>query len=228
MRLLPAFGVMALLAGCGAPVGPDGGAATSSTHAAATDGEAAVVDPDRVKRVRKDLPAGYEVGDVSDVTSPATFWGMRPGWEAEPARCAELVNAADGGIARGLASSGDGGQLYVVIAAAPGGRRVAPEPVLMAGCGEWAASFGRSVAAVTQAPAAPIDGADGTVAMAVSIRTLVESGTETASEAHTYIAYVDAAVISATLIVDPGSPHPPLAPDYAADLLAKTVAAARG
>lgn len=226
MRLLPALVVTVLVAGCGVPAGQNG-AGTATETARAENGPGSI-DPDRVKRIRKDLPAGDEVAEARDVTSPATYWGMRSGWVAEPPQCAALVNPADGGVSRGLSSSGDGGQIYVVIAAAPEGRQVAPGPALVTECQQWTASFGRSVAAVTQAPAPSIDEADGTVGMTTSIRTLVESGTETDSHAHTYIAYLDAHLIFVTLIVDPGSPHPPLPPQYAADLLVKTVAAARG
>ena len=76
--------------------------------------------------------------------------------------------------------------------------------------------------------AAPhIDGAD-TVAMTVTTRTVVESGTETDGNAVTAQAYVDGHVAFVTLVTDPGSPHPPLDSHFVGDLLVSTVSALRG
>ncbi|MFA5708134.1 DUF5642 family protein [Mycolicibacterium sp.] len=223
MRLRSALGAALLLAGCGAPGDQDRAAPPSSIPAAA----APSVDPARVKRMRGALPAGDEVQDVVDVTSPVAYWGMRPGWTAQPAPCAALVNGADGGTGRGLASSGDGGQVYVVIATAPSGRPLGVDPALLDECAQWSAGYGRSTASVRLIPAPPVEAAV-TVGMSAEIRTVVESGTETDSQASTYLAYLDAHLIFVTLILDPGSPHPPLPSQYAAELLVNTVATARG
>ncbi|BBZ02950.1 hypothetical protein MCHIJ_23870 [Mycolicibacterium chitae] len=220
---MPALGAALVLAGCGAPADEDRTAPSSIPTVAA----AASVDPDRVKRMRGALPAGDEVQDVVDVTSPVAYWGMRPGWTAEPVACAALVNGADGGTGRGLASSGDGGQVYVVIATPPPGRHLGVDPALLDECAQWSATYGRSTATVSLVPAPPVEAAV-TVGMSAEIRTVVESGTETDSQAYTYLALLDTHLVFVTLIVDPGSPHPPLPSQYAAELLVNTVATARG
>jgi Domain of unknown function (DUF5642) len=191
--------------------------------AAATPGP---VDPARIKRVRADLPPGYEVADAPGVVSPADFWGFRSGWTAEPPRCAALANPADGGSAQGLSGSGDGGLLYVVVGAAPTGT-VTLDTALVAECVRWTMAYGRSSATVSLIEAPHIDGVD-TVGMATEIKSVVESGTETDAQAHTFTAYPDGHFVFVTLIVDPGSVHPALPSQYAADLLVKSVSALRG
>ncbi len=184
------------------------------------------VDPARVKRIRAELPDGYEVADATDVMTPAAYWGLRTGWTAEPPQCAALANPVDDGAAQGLSGSGGGGLLHVVVATAPAAP-VTLDPVLLAECGRWTAMSGRSTASVTVGPGPPIDGVD-TVEMDTAIQTVVESGTETDSQAHTFTAYPDGQFVFVTLVVDPGSPHSPLPAQYAAELLVKTVAALRG
>jgi hypothetical protein len=199
----------------------------------ATDtGPAGLVDPARIKRVRADLPPGYEVADASGVDSPANFWGLRSGWSAEPPQCAALVSPVDGGFAQGLSGSGDGGLLYVAVvsdvAPVPGqAPAVELDGAVLADCGQWSMSVGRSSATVSLIEAPHIDGVD-TVGMSTAINTVVESGTETNSQAQTFTAYLGEHFVFVTLIVDPGSPHPPLPPQYAADLLVKTVSVLRG
>jgi hypothetical protein len=63
--------------------------------------------------------------------------------------------------------------------------------------------------------------------MATEIKTVVESGNATDSQAQTFSAYVGDHFVFVTLVTDPGSPSPPLPPEFAADLLVKTVAALR-
>ena len=72
-----------------------------------------------------------------------------------------------------------------------------------------------------------IEGSD-TVAVAAAISTVVESGTQTDARAYTFSAYLDTHFVCVTLVTDPGSPEPPLPPEFAADLLVKTVSALRG
>jgi hypothetical protein len=67
-----------------------------------------------------------------------------------------------------------------------------------------------------------------TVGMTVEIVTSVEGGNEIASQASTFIAYLGDYYAFTTLISDPGSPHAALTPQFAADLLMKTVSAVRG
>ena len=76
----------------------------------------------------------------------------------------------------------------------------------------------------TDAPA--VDGAD-TVAWQARTRTVVESGAETNSDVETAFAYLDHHAAFVTVVTDPGSPNPPLGPDFVAELLATTVTALR-
>jgi hypothetical protein len=72
-----------------------------------------------------------------------------------------------------------------------------------------------------------IDAAE-TLGMTVEIVTSVEGGNEIASQASTFTAYLGDYYAFTTLISDPGSPHPALTQEFAADLLVKTVSAVRG
>ncbi len=217
---------MALLAACAQS--PQSPPATVQTAPQST--QAGVVDPGRIRRMRGEFPAGYEVADAASAVSPADFWGFRSGWTAQPPPCAALVHPVDGGVGQGLSASGDGGLLYVVAASAAPAAAAGPvplDPVLLADCAQWTMAYGRSSATVDLIEAPRIDGAD-TVGMSSMIRTVVESGTETDSQAQTFTAYLGGYFVFVTLIVDPGSAHPPLPASYAADLLVKTVTALRG
>lgn len=230
LRVIPAvcaaFAV-GLGTGCSHPaVAPDSAPSESASvePGAGQVGDPAArrIDPGRLKRIHPDLPAGSEVADVSGIDSTATLWGLRPGWTVDPPQCGQLVAPGDGPAAHGLSSSGDGGLLYVLLIPAP-----AIDPALLNDCASWTMAQGRSTAAVRLTEAPVIPGAL-TVGMTAAVHTVVESGTETESVAHTYIAYLDGYCVVVTLIVDPGSPHPPLAPDVAADLLGKAVSALTG
>jgi hypothetical protein len=191
--------------------------------------EPTAVDPERIKRVRGDLPPGYEVADIAGPAGLPGFWGFRPGWAADPPQCAGLVDPiaapAETAGARGLSGSGPGGIVYVVVVTAPLGA-LALDPALPTECGQFTMAFGRSTASVNLIDAPPVPGA-ATVGMTTAIRTVVESGNETDSQAHTFSAYVGDHFVFVTLVTDPGSPDPPLPPEFAADLLVKTVAALR-
>lgn len=169
------------------------------------------------------MPIGYEVADAVGVASPADIWGFRTGWTAEPPQCATLVEPAAGGSAQGLSGSGDGGLLYVVVVAGS----AAWDSALTAQCAHWQMAYGRSSATAELVPAPRIEGVD-TVGVSATIRTVVESGRETETRAQTFSSYLGEHVVFVTLVVDPASPHPPLPPQAAADLLVKSVAALRG
>ncbi|MET0701215.1 MAG: DUF5642 family protein [Mycobacterium sp.] len=223
-RLVVGLVVVVLAAGCAQPAGP---VASPSKAAEESPAGARPVDPTRIKRVRGDLPPGYEVADVDAAASIAGFWGFKPGWAAEPPQCAALVDPVGGPrSAQGLSGSGPGGIIYVVVATAPSGP-VALDPALLADCGQWTMSFGRSAATVSLVDAPRVEGAD-TVGMATAIRTVVESGTETDAQAQTFSSYLGEHFVFVTLVTDPGSPDPPLPPGFAADLLVKAVSALRG
>ncbi|WP_445168885.1 DUF5642 family protein [Mycolicibacterium sp. Dal123E01] len=213
--------LMALwLAACAAqpnPVPP-----SSSTTASPSAGP---VNPANIKRVRPSLPAGYEIADVIGSLSAAGLWGFGSGWSSAPSQCAALADpaATDPG-ARGYSASGPGGTVYVVVAV-PG--QGAPDAGLIGDCARWTMTFAHTTGEVTLVEAPHIDGAD-TVAMTVTTRMVVESGTETDGQAVTAQAYLDGHVALVTLITDPGSPHPPLDSHVVGDLLVSTVAALRG
>lgn len=83
-----------------------------------------------------------------------------------------------------------------------------------------------TTASVRLADAPHIDGAD-TLAMTVDIRSSVESGAEIDSRAYTFTAYLGDYYAFTTLTTDPGSALPALPPQFAADLLVKTVSTLR-
>jgi Domain of unknown function (DUF5642) len=221
--------ILVLVAGCARPVHPVA-PQPSPSPAPAAQTEPRPVDPQRIKRIRADLPPGYEVADIDAPTPISGFWGFRPGWAAEPSQCAVLADpVGDPAVplsAQGLSASGPGGIVYVVVASATSGA-VALDPALIADCSRWTLGNGRSSATVNLVAAPAVDGAD-TVGMAAEIRTVVESGTETDSRAQTYSAYLGEHFVFVTVVTDPGSPDPPLPPEFAADLLVKTVTALRG
>ncbi len=221
------MGAVALAVGCARPASNDvqRPSARDLPQPVASSAPGAVrIDPNRVNRVRGALPPGYEAGSAEDVTSPAGYWGFRARWTAEPQRCELLVSTREPrGAARGLSASGPGGILYVAVVAQP-------EPVvdssLLGDCSSWTMSSEHSSAAVRLGDAPQIEHAR-TTGMTATIRTVVESGTETTSTAHTYCAYADGHLVFVVLVTDPGAVAAPLAPQFAADLLVKSVAALR-
>jgi hypothetical protein len=220
MRLLPAAAVLLLLAGCAHPGGPP--------PAPSVNALVHHVDPGNIRRVRRELPPGYEVAPVTDMTAPPDIWGLGAPGVANPARCAALADPAGGHgqRAQGISGSGTGGTVYAVIAAAPTGP-VALDHSLVDQCRQWRMTGRRASARVRLVEAPHIDAAE-TLGMTVEILTSVEGGNEIASQASTFTAYLGDYYAFTTLISDPGSPHAPLTPQFAADLLVKTVSAVRG
>jgi hypothetical protein len=199
-------------AGCGgsepeAPVTPP-----------STPGSGAV-NPAAVARVRAELPPGYEVADLPEHAAPASFWGVKPNWTADPVQCGVLADPGAGAPQRGWSASGPGGIVYAFVSG-PG----APGMIALPdGCTGWTLSGGRTSAVVT-AVEPPAIADTPTVAMSTVATTIVEGGTETRSHADTVTAYLDSGyVASVTVVTDPGSALPVLGPDVAARLLAQTV-----
>lgn len=185
------------------------------------------VDPDRIRRIRPQLPEGYEVADVGGyASSPVAFWGFGRGWSAQPPQCAALVDPAPDGPSQGVSGSGAGGIIHVVVVSGGTGL-VGLDPVLLAECGRWSMNYGRSTAEVSLVDAPVIDGA-ATLGTSSVIRNVVESGTETDSRADTFMAYTGDHVVYVTLVTDPGSVDAPLPPQYASDLLVTAVGTLRG
>jgi hypothetical protein len=217
MRLFGLFAALVLFAAaCGRSPSP----APSETRSTSS----ARVNPARIERVRADLPTGYEVSALSGRAAPVLFWGLVLGWAADPPRCGALADpAADASTTRGWSASGVGGIVYAVAAQT----RADLDPTVVAECGAWTLTSGRTSASVTLVAAPAIDGA-ATVGMSVATTTVVEGGTETHSHADSFTAYLGDYVAIITVVTDPGSPNPALGQEFAADLLVKTVSALRG
>lgn len=186
------------------------------------------VNPSNIRRLRGDLPPGYEVSDVSGPGSPIAIWGFAPDWTADPPQCAALANpvSADSVTTEGLSGSGTGGIIYAVVATtvwAP----VTLDPIVVADCGQWTLASARTTATVGLVEAPRIDGV-ATVGMATAATTVVEGDTETDSQVRTFSAYLGDSLAFVAVVTDPGSPYPQLPPEFGADLLVKTVSALRG
>ena len=220
MRLSAAAAAFLLLAGCAHPA--------ESPPAPSVNASARHVDPGNIRRVRRELPPGYEVAPLADMTAPPSIWGLGAAGVATPPRCAVLADPAGGHgqRAQGISGSGAGGTVYAVVVAAPTGP-VTLDHALVAQCRQWRMTGRRARAHIQLVDAPHIDDAE-TVGMTVEIVTSVEGGNEIASQASTFIAYLGDYYAFTTLISDPGSPHAALTPQFAADLLMKTVSAVRG
>jgi hypothetical protein len=214
--LIAALAVLCVLAACGH-------SGTSSVPSTTASSRAEVhVNPANITRARGALPAGYEVSDFSGPASPVAFWGLGPGWAAEPPECGVLAGpATDDSTTKGWSASGPGGIVHAVVAGP-----VTFDAAVLADCGQWTVTSGNTTGAIHLVDAPAIDGAT-TVGMATDAKTVVEGGTETTSVASTFSAYLDDSLVFVTVVTDPGSPNPPLGQEFAADLLVKTVSALR-
>jgi hypothetical protein len=217
-----------LSAACARSTAPAAGPAhpSSSTRAAGD----IPVNPANIKRVARELPAGYEVTTaLPTAASPRVLWRLEEGGTAKPPQCAILADPGDGRdqSAQGVSGSGSGGIVDAVVVAVPGlpGPLVANDDVVAA-CGRWTQKTGRTSVSVRLTDAPRIDGAQ-TIGMVADIRTSVESGTEIDSRAYTFTAYLGDCYAFTTLTTDPGSALPALPPQFAADLLVKTVSTLR-
>jgi hypothetical protein len=210
-----------IVVACGHPGTPP---TTSPTEPSRAEAQ---VNPANITRARGELPAGYEVSDASGSASPVAFWGFGPGWVAEPAPCGVLAGpGSDESTTRGWSASGPGGIVHAVITGSPSAP-VTFEPAVLAECGQWMVTSGNTTGTVSLVDAPAIDGV-ATVGMITDAKTIVEGGTETASRASTFSAYLDGYLTFVTVVTDPGSPNPPLGQEFAAELLVKTVSALRG
>jgi Domain of unknown function (DUF5642) len=185
--------------------------------------------PAHIKRVGREFPPGYEVTGVSGPAAPPAIWGLGATATAAPPRCAALADPANGHgeSVQGISGSGAGGVVYAVVVATAPPSPVALDQSLVAACPQWSMTNGRATARVHLIEPPRIDGIQ-TLGMATDTRTSVEGGNEIDSRANTFTAYLGDYYAFTTLISDPGSPHSPLPPQFAADLLVKTVSALRG
>ena len=188
------------------------------------------VNPANIKRVGRELPPGYQVTTgIPGAASPRAIWRLDAGVTTKPPQCATLADPGDGRdqSAQGVSGSGSGGIVDAVVVYVPGlPGPLAPDHDVVAACGQWTMT-GRTSVSVRLTDAPRIDGAE-TLGMVADIRTSVESGTEIDSRAYTFTAYLGDYYAFTTLTTDPGSALPALPPQFAADLLVKTVAILRG
>jgi hypothetical protein len=193
------------------------------TEATSPPAVRAGVDPMRVERVRPDLPTGYEFTPLPARAAPIALWGLGPQWTADPASCAGLGDPAGDGPVHGWSASGPGNIVYAVVAATG----VGLDHVALDACGSWSLSAGHTAGVVTVVDPPVVDGAQ-TLGLSAEVTTTVEGGTETRSQAETFVAYLGDHAAYVTVVTDPGSSAPSLGPGFASDLLVKTVAALRG
>lgn len=204
---------------CGSPTPPT----PLPSSPASTDME---ITPARIDRTRAELPDGYEVAGFTAAPAPIALWGFGQAPVSEPPQCAGLAApAVDPTTTRGWSASGPGGIVHTVVARAAGPQ--IPDSGLLADCVRWTVASGHATGTVTTQPGPGIDAAT-TVVMSTAVTTVVEGGTQTRSRADALVAYLDGHVCFVTLITDPGSPHPALAPGFAGDVLTAAVSALRG
>ncbi|OSC40965.1 DUF5642 family protein [Mycobacterium decipiens] len=214
-----------LAAACAAPTPPMLAPAAPSPSA-----QAGAVNPANIKRIGRELPPGYEVTGVPSAASPRVVWGLGADpadVAAKPPQCLTLADPGDGRdpSAQGVSASGAGGIVDAVVVAVRSGP-VGLDSNIVAACGRWTLTAGPATASVSLGDAPRIDGAE-TLGMVADVATSVESGTEIGSRVYTFIAYLDDHYAFTTLTTDPGSVAPPLASQFAADLLVKTVSTLR-
>ncbi|BDB44740.1 hypothetical protein Mkiyose1665_55990 [Mycobacterium kiyosense] len=217
---------MAMLAGC-AEQRPTAAPASLSVPTSSR-APGAAVNPGNIRRIGRELPAGYEVSNVARAASPKAIWGLGADTVANPPLCMVLADPGDAHqpAAQGVSGSGPGGIVDSVVVTMSGGLATLDRNAQTA-CAHWDLTAGRTLVNVGLIEAPHIDGAD-TLGMVADIRAAVESGSEIDSRAYTFVAYLGAYYVLTALTTDPGSMLPPLPPQYAADLLVKTVSTLRG
>jgi hypothetical protein len=187
-----------------------------------------VVNPANIKRVVGELPPNYEVTTgIPSGASPRVIWSLEADAKAKPPPCATLADPGDGRdqSAQGFSGSGTGGIVDAVVVGLPG--PVDLDRGVVGACGRWTMADDHTTATVRLVDAPHIDGVE-TLGMVTDTKSSVESGTEIDSRAYTFTAYLGNFYAFTTLTTDPGSALPALPPQFAADLLVKTVSTLRG
>jgi Domain of unknown function (DUF5642) len=213
-----------VLVACGHSSAPTPPVASTKSPTA----QSAVVNPANIKRVVRDLPPHYEVTTgIPSGVSPRAIWSLEADVTAKPAQCGALADPGNGRdqSAQGLSGSGTGGILDAVVVALPG--PVQLDRNLAAACDRWTMSDEHTMASVRLTDPPHIDDAD-TLGMVTDTKSSVEAGTEIDSRTYTFTAYLGNYYAFTTLTTDPGSALPALPPQFAADLLVKTVSTLRG
>lgn len=211
------------VAGCSHPAAPKPPAAPAKSPPPTT----VAVNPANIKRIVRDLPPGYEASTgIPSGASPRVIWSLDPDAKVKPAQCGTLANPGIGRdqSAQGVSGSGGGGIVDAVVVALPGPVEFPQD--LVAACAHWTMTDEHSTARVRLTDAPHVDGAE-TLGVVADIKSSVESGTEIDSRTYTFIAYLGNYYAFTTLTTDPGSALPVLPPQFAADLLVKTVSMLR-
>ena len=97
-------------------------------------------------RVRAELPAGYEVRELTGALSAPGLWGFGPGWSATRLSAGALAEPADGDPPR--AAYPPRGGRNTLRRRGRQRRRCAPMGVLTE-CSRWTMAFGHTIAEVT-------------------------------------------------------------------------------
>lgn len=218
-----ATALMVTVAGCWHPPAPKPSAAPAKTPPPNT----VDVHPANIKRIVRDLPPGYEATTgIPSGASPRVIWSVDPDATVKPAQCGTLADPGTGRdqSAQGVSGSGSGGIVDAVVVALPGPVDFPQD--LVTPCAHWTMTGEHSAARVRLTDAPHVDGAE-TLATVADIKSSVESGTEIDSRTYTFIAYLGNYYAFTTLTTDPGSALPGLPPQFAADLLVKTVSTLR-
>ncbi len=215
--------VTLLVAGCAhSPTPTQSATPTKSPSARGT-----VVNPANIKRVVRELPPNYEVTTgIPAGAAPRVIWSLAPDATVKPPQCATLADPGNGRdqSAQGVSASGTGGIVDAVVVALPG--PVDLDHSLLPACARWTMSDGHTTAGVRLTDPPHIDGVE-TLGMVADTKSSVEAGTEIDSRIYTFTAYLGNYYAFTTLTTDPGSALPPLPPQFAADLLVKTVSTLR-
>ncbi len=211
-----------LVAACAHAPAPTQSAAPAKSPSA----NAVAINPANIKRVIRELPPGYEVTTaIPGAASPRVIWSLGADVSAKPPQCMSLADPGNGrDQSQGVSGSGSGGIIDAVVVALP--RPVDFPRDAVPACGQWTMTAGHTTARVRLTGAPHIDGAE-TLGMVADVTSSVESGTEIDSRAYTFTAYLGDHYAFTTLTTDPGSMLPALSPQFAADLLVKTVSTLR-
>src|SRR5262249_44125117 len=151
--------VVLLAAGCSHSSRPP--VASSPPKSQASRG--AAVNPVNIKRVARDLPAGYEVTTaIPSAASPRVIWRLESGGTANPPQCAILADPGSDASGRdqsaqGVSGSGAGGIVDAVVVSVPGS---ASDHDVVADCGQWTLKAGHTSVSVRLTDAPHIDAAE--------------------------------------------------------------------
>ncbi len=165
--------------------------------------------------MRTALPSGYEVAALAGRAAPVVFWGLGPGWIADPPRCGALADpVADAATTRGWSASGAGGIVYAVVTGSP---TATLDPSLIDECGQWTVSAGNTSGSVNVGRRRPPSTARRPSACPPRPRPSSRAAPKPIRTPRHFTAYLGDYLAFVTVVTDPGSPNPPLGQDFAAE-----------